>query len=79
MHLCEGETGKAYQVAELEIAPQITRRLEALGVNEGTKIEILNHKRNRGAFIIRVRGTRLAIGRRIADGITIKEVPEDGK
>ena len=54
----------------------MTRRLEALGLNEMTKLQIQNSKRG-GAFIIKVRGTRLAIGKRIAQGIEVEEVNED--
>ena len=73
MRLCETEKGKSYRIEEIEVINSITRRLEALGLNEGTVITVLNHKRNRGAFIIKVRGTRLALGRQIAEGIEVKE------
>lgn len=73
MSLCDGIVGNSYKVQEILVAPDITRRLEALGVNEGTTVEILNQKRNKGALIIKVRGTRLALGRKIAEGILVKE------
>lgn len=73
MSLCDGSVGSFYEVQEIMVAPNITRRLEALGVNEGTTVEILNQKRNKGALIIKVRGTRLALGRQIAEGILVKE------
>ncbi len=73
MTLTEGKIGCVYQVERLQVKENVTRRLEALGVNEQTKITILNSKRN-GSTIIRVRGTRLALGRLITDGIFIKEV-----
>ena len=50
----------------------ITRRLEALGVNEGTPVNILN-KKGSGSVIIKVRGTRLALGKRLSEGITVRE------
>lgn len=50
----------------------ITRRLQALGLNDGTVITVLNRKKN-GALIIRVRGTRLAIGKHISQGIEVEE------
>ena len=50
----------------------ITRRLQALGLNDGTVVTVLNRKKN-GALIIRVRGTRLAIGRHISQGIEVRE------
>lgn len=73
MTLCDGKVGKTYTIQEITIEEQnIVRRLEALGVNDLTDITILNKKKS-SAFIIMVRGTRLAIGRHIAEGITIKE------
>ena len=68
MRLNEGIIGKIYKVTD----EQITRRLEALGVNEQTSITILN-KKGSGSLIIKVRGTRLALGRKISDGIMVKE------
>lgn len=72
MKLHEGEIGRSYIVHNVMIEERLTRRLEALGVNERTKITILNKKKS-GTLIIKVRGTRLALGQKIADGIEIKE------
>lgn len=72
MKLHEGEIGRSYIVQNVMIEERLTRRLEALGVNERTKITILNKKKS-GTLIIKVRGTRLALGQKIADGIEIKE------
>lgn len=73
MTLNEGIIGRTYEVTGVTVDEKITRRLEALGVNEQTPVTILN-KKGAGSLIIKVRGTRLALGRRIAEGITIKEV-----
>lgn len=43
-------------------------------MTEGTPVVLLNRKGGRGAMVIKVRGTRLAIGRGIASGIVIAEV-----
>ena len=73
MTLSEGKVGEIYTVLEVQMEQKnIVRRLEALGILEMTKIQVLNTKRG-GAFIIKVRGTRLAVGKRIAQGIIIKE------
>lgn len=72
MTLCEGKVGEVFQVTGLSVGGSVTRRLQALGINEGTKIEILNRKKN-GAIIIKIRGTRWALGRPIALGIRIEE------
>ncbi len=72
MRLNEGMIGGTYKVTDVSVDEQITRRLEALGVNEQTPITILN-KKGSGSLIIKVRGTRLALGKKISDGITVKE------
>ena len=72
MTLFEGKTGKPYQISGLYVEEAITRRLEALGLNDGTIIHVLTRKKN-GALIIKVRGTRLALGKYISSGIEIKE------
>ena len=76
MKLHEGTMGRTYLVKGVVVDDTITRRLEALGVNEETPVTILN-KKGSGSVIFKVRGTRLAVGRRISDGIQIREVPED--
>ncbi len=72
MRLNEGLIGGTYRVTDVSVDEQITRRLEALGVNEQTPITILN-KKGTGSLIIKVRGTRLALGKKISDGIMVKE------
>lgn len=72
MKLHEGTIGETYLVTSIVLDDKITRRLEALGVNERTQILVLNKKRS-GTIMIKVRGTRLALGGSIADGIEIAE------
>jgi ferrous iron transport protein A len=71
--LNECEVGKRYLVIAVQVDDEsITRRLEALGVNEGTPVHILN-KKGSGSVIIKVRGTRLALGRKLSEGISVRE------
>jgi ferrous iron transport protein A len=72
MKLYECEIGHSYVVRSVNIEEAITRRLEALGVNEKTVISVLNKKQS-GTMIIKVRGTRLALGRKITGGIEVGE------
>ena len=72
MTLYDGKKGGSYEVSGVYVEESITRRLQALGLNDGTKITILNRKK-KGAMIIQVRGTRLALGRHISSGIEVKE------
>lgn len=73
MNLNDGEIGKVYVVRDVQADEATTRRLESLGVNEETPVQILNRKGS-GSVIIKVRGTRLALGKRISEGILIGEV-----
>ena len=72
MKLNEGIIGGTYKVIGVAVEETITRRLEALGVNEQTNVTILN-KKGSGSLIIKVRGTRLALGKQISEGISVKE------
>lgn len=72
MTLYDGRIGAAYQVNGVYVEEAVTRRLQALGINDGTTVKILNRKR-KGAMIIQVRGTRLALGRHISSCIEVKE------
>jgi len=70
MTLYEAQKGKSYCIEGLYVEPAITRRLQALGLNDGTIVNVLNRKKH-GALIIRVRGTRLALGKHISSNIKI--------
>ena len=78
MKLNEGTIGHTYIVQSVVVDDTITRRLEALGVNELTPVTILN-KKGSGSVIMKVRGTRLAVGRKISEGIRIGEISGEGK
>ena len=73
MKLNEGIIGHTYRVESVAVNETITRRLEALGVNNMTPVTLLN-KKGSGSVIFKVRGTRLAVGKRISDGIEISEM-----
>ena len=70
MTLYEGEKGCACKVRNMRMEESLMRRLQALGLNEGTSIRVLNRKR-RGALILYVRGTRLAVGKHISAHIEV--------
>ena len=73
MKLNEGIIVRTYRVESVAVNETITRRLEALGVNNMTPVTLLN-KKGSGSVIFKVRGTRLAVGKRISDGIEISEM-----
>ncbi|HHV11191.1 MAG TPA: ferrous iron transport protein A [Clostridiales bacterium] len=72
MTLVEGKLGEIYTVSSLSLEQAVMRRLEALGLTRGTDIKILNRNRE-GSVVVMVRGSRLALGRKIAETIRIGE------
>ena len=72
MTLREGTIGNTYRVKEIRLEDKIKRRLQMLGMTKGTEVRILNNKKS-GSIIMKVRGTRFAIGRRIAEGVLVEE------
>ena len=68
MVLKEGLNGHTYRVLSIQIELQLERRLEALGLTDGSLITILNNDKH-GALTV-----KFALGRRIADHIEIEEV-----
>lgn len=72
MKLHEGTTGKTYVVYSIMVKAAVSRRLEALGVNEMTPVVLMNKKGSK-TVIIKVRGTRLALGGAISEGIEVRE------
>lgn len=73
MTLKEGIKNHTYKVMGIHLELQLERRLEALGLTEGSHVVILNNDK-KGALTVRFRGTRFAIGRHIADQIEVTEV-----
>ena len=73
MKLYEGQKGSTLQVMHMDLPLQTERRLEVLGMLEGTRITVVNRKK-RGAMIIKIRGTRFAVGENITEHIEVEEV-----
>ena len=68
--LSQGRIGNTYTVQKMELPINIEKRLEALGMPHGTSVLILNSK-SRGVLIVKVRGTRFALGRNITENIQV--------
>ena len=71
MYLCNGKIGSNYQISGLELPTNMEKRLEALGMTNGTTVTVLNSK-NHGVLIVKVRGTRFALGRNITRNILVR-------
>ncbi len=70
MNVAQAKVGISYIVNKINLTGALERRLEMLGMTSGVKFEVLN-KKNHGAVILKVRGTRFAVGREIAEAIEI--------
>lgn len=71
MTLQEGTSGSHYLVEKTELPVELERRLEALGLITGSKVSVMRKKR-KGAMIIKVRGTRFALGSGISSHIEVR-------
>ena len=70
MTLDKGAVGYSYTVEHMDLPQQVEHRLEALGMTLGTKVSVLGSK-DRGTLVVKVRGTRFAIGRGITQKIEV--------
>ena len=75
MTLNFAEIGGVYLIDDMRLPQKTEKRLEALGMTHGTKIQVINTK-DRGTMIVKVRGTRFAIGRDISANIDVTEVKQ---
>jgi ferrous iron transport protein A len=72
MKLSQAEIGLSYKIDGIELDLKVKRRLQMLGMTHGTEISVLNKKPS-GPMIIKVRGTRFAVGKRFCDGIFLED------
>ena len=75
MTLDLGIKGREYIVKNIELKRDINSRLEAIGMTKNSEITVFSNK-NKGTVIIKIRGSRYAIGRGISKNITIIEKDE---
>lgn len=61
MLLKDAQVGRTYIVEAIHLPFQMERRLEALGMTRQTSISVLNRK-GKGILIVKLRGTRFALG-----------------
>lgn len=76
MNVSQAQKGKIYIVKKINLTGNIERRLEMLGMTDKVKLTILNKKYG-GAVILKIRGTRFAVGKEIADAIEIEELKDE--
>lgn len=78
MLLKDAQVGHTYVVEQIDLPFQLERRLEALGMTRETPVSVLNRK-GKGILIIKLRGTRFALGYNITKNITVKEGDSHGR
>jgi ferrous iron transport protein A len=71
MLLKDATIGQTCIVEKINLPFQLERRLEALGMTNKTAISVLNRK-GKGILIIRLRGTRFALGYNITKNIEVR-------
>lgn len=71
MYLSEGRIGEDHTIQDIRLPINMEKRLEALGMTRGSSITILNSK-SHGVLIIKIRGTRFALGRNITKNILVR-------
>ena len=67
MLLSDAKKNLYYKIHEIKADNNLKKRLQVLGLTNGAKIEILNKNIN-GSLIFRVRGTKIAISKKIIVG-----------
>lgn len=65
-------TGESCIIEKINLPFQMEQRLQALGMTKDTTVSVLNRK-GRGIMIIKLRGTRLALGYNMTKNITVRK------
>ena len=76
VYLKDVPVGGSCVVESMDLPFELERRLEALGMTTGTSVSVLGSK-GRGIMIIKLRGTRFALGRNITGSITVEGAKGD--
>lgn len=76
MTLSEAKAGQTYVVERIDLPFEMQRHLEALGMTDKTPVSVLSRK-GRGILIIKLRGTRFALGYNVTKNIGVSEA--DGR
>lgn len=74
-YLIDAPLNACVEVVQVQSGVRAAQRLSELGILPGTTIRKISQAPFRGPLQIEVRGTRLAIGRGIAQKIMVKNTP----
>lgn len=72
MQLVEANVGDICRVINIELPEKIQKRLQMLGMTNNSDVEVLKKKYS-GTMIIKIRGTRFALGKKFAKGIVCEK------
>jgi len=75
MPLALAAPGERLRVEQLKGGQAAKRQLEELGLNLGTEVEVISA--NGGPMVLAVKGTRLAIGRGVAQKVLVSQLPDN--
>lgn len=74
MLLKDGNVKESYIIQNISLPDTLERRLEALGMTHQSKVSIIS-KKGRGIMIIKLRGSRFALGEHITENIEVQKAP----
>lgn len=74
MPLAMASPGERLRVEQLTGGKEARRQLEDLGLNLGTEIEVISA--NGGPMVLAVKGTRLAMGRGVAQKVLVSQISD---
>ena len=73
MLLSQMEKRQHCLICKLNLEESLAHRLEALGMTEHSKLEVVNRK-GKGTLIIKLRGSQYALGEDITENIEVEKI-----
>ncbi|MDA3847806.1 MAG: FeoA family protein [Vallitaleaceae bacterium] len=71
MILSEGRKGDEFTIILMDTEPKVKKRLQDMGLTHGTIVKVISFYAN-NAFILKIRGSRIVIGKDIAGHIHVE-------
>lgn len=66
--------GESCKIEKIDLPFQVEQRLLSLGMTKDAKVSVLNRK-GKGILIIKLRGSRFALGYHITQNIEVRKIP----
>lgn len=74
MNLTEADKDVELEVTRIRRGRNARNKLNNMGIREGVRLKKVSQQAFRGPIIVRVGGSRVALGHRLAGSIKVKEV-----